>query len=130
MWFITFTRNESLFSSLVPYWIILSNKNKEEFMKEHQLVGDLCKHDKKGRIISRISLDTLNQIGIPISNGETKSILISNDITSIFLITTDGSLSNENKVKEMSALEIIISTKGGWKTVSYPFIKEKSLYHF
>lgn len=110
---------------ILPYWIILSDISKEQFMREYCLNGDLCKHNWAGQAVRRIDTDTLNHIGIPISNGETVSIDLIDNVISVFVITVDGSLSNEIKIKEMKTSNLVVSTKGGWRTVSYPILEEQ-----
>lgn len=119
------TRRKDLRSALFPYWIILSDCSKEQFMRKYDLSGDLCKHNRAGQPVNRIDIDSLKFSGIPISNGETVNIDLKDEVTSIFVITADGSLSNEILVEEMKTLNLVVSTKGGWRTVSYPALKEQ-----
>ena len=85
-------------------------------------MGDLCDHDKWGQPISRIEVSELDQIGIRIKNGQIMEVPVQEDTVSIFVITFSGSISNELLIDETKNT-ITITTKGGFKTVSYPHIE-------
>lgn len=121
---LTVTRKKSFRSFAVPYWIVPSVVSKEQFMKEHELAGDLCTHTSMGQPINRMEIDVLNRVGISISNGETIELNVTDNVVSIFVITINGSLSNEIKMKEIKMNRLFITTKGGLRTVCYPFIEE------
>lgn len=119
------TRKKMFRSALVPYLIIVSSVSKKEFMQEHNLQGDLCKLDDQGRPIGRIDINILERVGIAITNGETQEINITDTDRYIFVSTIDGSLSNEIKLNDIKMNKLLITTKGGITTASYPFIQEK-----
>ncbi|MBE6025375.1 MAG: hypothetical protein E7229_00530 [Clostridiales bacterium] len=115
-------RKRSFASALMPYWIVFSKIPKNSFLQSHGFVGDLCDHDKWGQPISRIEVSELDQIGIRIKNGQIMEVPVQEDTVSIFVITVDGSISNELLIDETKNT-ITITTKGGFKTVSYPHIE-------
>ncbi len=118
------TRKKSFRAALVPYWIVLSSEGKEKFMEQHHLAGDLSECDRMGQAINRIDVDVLNRVGTVILNGETKQVDITDDIKYIFVVTISGSISNEISINDIEMNKLCITTKGGFKTVSYPFIEE------
>ncbi len=122
---LTVTRKKQFRSSAVSYWIVLSDISKEQFSEKYCLNGDLCDHNGIGQAVSRLDTNILNQIGVPISNGETVCVDLADDTISVFAITLTGSLSNEIKVQEMKSSNLVVSTAGGWKTVCYPLLKEQ-----
>lgn len=122
---LTITRKKSLRACLVPYWIVISDVCKEQFMKDYKFNEDLCEHNGWGQPIDRMEVDTLNRIGIPIFNGKTVTIDLPVDAVSVFLLTASGSISNEIAIKEMKTSNLMVATKGGWKRVCYPFIEER-----
>ena len=115
-------RKRSFASALMPYWIVFSKIPKNSFLQSHGFVGDLCDHDKWGQPISRIEVSELDQIGIRIKNGQIMEVLVQDDTVSIFVITVDGSISNELLIDEIKGT-LTIKTKGGIKTVSFPHIE-------
>ena len=115
-------RKRSFASALMPYWIVFSKIPKTSFLQSHGFVGDLCDHDKWGQPISRIEVSELDQIGIRIKNGQIMEVPVQEDTVSIFVITFSGSISNELLIDETKNT-ITITTKGGFKTVSYPHIE-------
>ena len=115
-------RKRSFASALMPYWIVFSKISKTSFLQSHGFVGDLCDHDKWGQPISRIEVSELDQIGIRIKNGQIMEVPVQEDTVSIFVITFSGSISNELLIDETKNT-ITITTKGGFKTVSYPHIE-------
>ena len=122
---LTVTRKKSFLSCTVPYYIVFSDIPKDEFMTEYGLCGDLCKHNPMGQAISRIDIDTLNRIGMVLLNGRTVSVDLTDDVVSVFVITMTGSISNEIKINDLDSSQLIILTKGGWSTVSYPYIERQ-----
>lgn len=120
---ITITRRKSLRACVLPYFIVISAASKDRFMAEYGLSSDLCEIDRMGQAVSRIDRDTLNQIGIPILNGNTVSIDLTEDAASVFAVTMDGSLSNEIRLSELHSDNLVISTKGGWRTACYPVLE-------
>lgn len=115
-------RKRSFASALMPYWIVFSKILKTGFLQSHGFVGDLCDHDKFGQPISRIEVSELDQIGIRIKNGQIMEVLVPEDTVSVFVITFGGSISNELLIDEINDT-LTITTKGGFKTVSYPHIE-------
>ena len=115
-------RKRSFASALMPYWIVFSKIPKTSFLQSHGFVGDLCDHDKWGQPISRIEVSELDQIGIRIKNGQIIEVPVQDDTVSIFVITVSGSISNELLIDEINDT-LTIKTKGGFKTVSYPYIE-------
>lgn len=121
---ITITRKRKFASALMPYWIILSPAGKDEFMRRHHLEGDLCQHSETGMPIPRLDTAVLDGIGIRIANGETVDIEVDDSVKSIFASTMDGSLSNEIPVSSLSGGTLAVTTKGGFRTVSRPWLEE------
>ena len=115
-------RKRSFASALIPYWIVFSKIPKNRFLQSHGFVGDLCDHDKWGQPISRMELSELDQIGIRIENGQIMEVPLHEDAVSVFVVTVDGSISNELLIDEIKDA-ITITTKGGFKTVSCPHIE-------
>ena len=115
-------RKRSFASAFMPYWIVFSKISKTIFLQSHGFVGDMCDHDKWGQPISRIEVSELDQIGIRIKNGQIMEVPVPKDTVSIFVIAVGGSISNELLIDETSDT-LTITTKGGFKTVSYPHIE-------
>lgn len=116
------TRKHSFASALMPYWIIASNITKKQFLQSHELSEDLCDYDKFGQPISRIDISELDQIGIRINSGQSIKVPVQEDTISIYVIAIGGSLSNELFIDDIKDT-ITITTKGGFRTVSYPHIE-------
>lgn len=109
----------------MPYWIIVGFR-KDVFVQEYHLDGDLCKMDTSGRPISRIEIEELDRIGTRIKNGQILEISVADDAHHLFVSTMDGCLSNEINLDDCLKTDegrITITTKGGWKTLSYPFVE-------
>ena len=115
-------RKRSFRSALMPYWIVVSNISKNKFLQSHGFTGDLCDHDQFGQTVSRIEVSELDQIGIRIKNGQIIEVPVQEDAVSVFVITFGGSISNELLIDEINDT-LTITTKGGFKTVSYPHIE-------
>lgn len=115
-------RKRSFASALMPYWIVFSEIPKNSFLQSHGFVGDLCDHDKFGQPVSRIEVSELDQIGIRIKNGQIIEVPVQEDTVSIFVIAFGGSISNELLIEQIKDT-VTITTKGGFKTVSYPHIE-------
>ncbi|MCM1006713.1 MAG: hypothetical protein NC485_02095 [Ruminococcus flavefaciens] len=124
---IVIKRKRKFASALLPYWVI-TNINKKEFMCKYNLDGDLCKFNVMGQAIPRIEISILDSIGVRISNGQTVEIELDDEVETIFASTMDGCLSNEIKLKDFSineqSYEIFLSTKGGFKNLSYPYFEQ------
>ena len=56
-----------------------------------------------------------------IENGKTVDIPLSEKSAYLFASTMDGSLSNEIVIADLAKPEITMITKGGFRTVSYPW---------
>ena len=117
------TRKRSLASALMPYWVIVSDTGKKAFLQAHYLAGDICEHDRLGRPESRIDISELDGAGIRISNGQSLEIALPDDAVSVFACAIGGSLSNELLKEDIKGKEILITTKGGFNTVSYPHLE-------
>jgi len=116
-------RKRKLAGGLLPYWII-TKIPKEEFVEKYALEGDLCKMDKSGQPIPRIDVGELDKAGIRINNGQSLELELTRAEETIFIVTMDGCLSNEVWVRDYleSGKDVIITTKGGFKGVSYPVV--------
>lgn len=117
------TRKKKLASAMMPYWIIVSGLSKKEFMEQNHLEKDLCDTNITGFPIPRIHPMLVQTMGVRIENGQTVEIPIDDDVKSIFACTNEGSLSNEIPIENISSDELILSTKGGFKTTSYPYFE-------
>ena len=116
-------RKKKLASAVMPYWII-TNSSKKAFMLQHGFETDLTRHKWNGQAVSRIDICELDMIGNMIRNGETIELLMDDSECSLFACSADGSLSNEVTIGEYTTnpITVILTTKGGWRTVSYPFL--------
>lgn len=114
-------RKKKFASALMPFWII-TNISKADFMKRHQISDDIsCDIDQTGQPAPRIDFNP-DDYGVRILNGETIEIEISESTKSVFAITLDGLLSNEVTLNPtFTSYKIDLSTKGGFKTPSYPY---------
>ena len=94
-------------------------------MQRHGFEDDLCRHKWNGQAVARIEISELDKIGTRIKNGETIEFAVDDSINSFFACTMDGSLSNEVKICDVRRDQIteFLTTKGGWRTVSYPYFK-------
>lgn len=120
---IIITREKKFASAILPYWIITCI-SKQDFMLKHGFKEDLCEHERNGQAVSRIEINELDSIGIRIQNGETVEMIVDDDTNSFFACSMSGSLSNEVKMEGYIShpIAIKLTTKGGFKTVSYPFL--------
>lgn len=116
------TRKKKLASAMMPFWIIVSGLSKKEFMEQNHLEKDLCDTNITGFPIPRIHPMLVQTIGVRIENGQTVEIPIDDDVKSIFACTNEGSLSNEISIENIND-ELILTTKGGFKTTSYPYFE-------
>ena len=119
MYTVQIRRKKKMASALMPYWIIAADR--ETFMKQHGLEGDLCEQSSAGFPVGRISTDVLDEAGVRIRNGETITLQLEEPAARLFASTMDGCLSNEVTVTEDTVLTL--TTKGGWKTVSRPWFE-------
>ncbi len=126
---ITITRKGKFASCLMPYWIITC-MTKDAFKKRFGIDSDVCDIGKDAHPINRISgnpygsPEVLDEIGTRILNGKTITLEIDDNVRSIFATTSTGSLSNEVVIAEPEERKLTITTKGGWKTVSYPYFEK------
>lgn len=121
---ISVTRKKKFAGAVMPYWIIFQ-KSKADFMSEFGLQDDACKMSEAGFPVSRIDIHELDCIGTRIMNGQTIELELADDITTLFVSTMDGYLSNEINVDEYitPGKAAVINTKGGFKDISYPVIE-------
>ena len=117
-------REKKFASALLPYWII-TNISKRDFMHQHGFDNDLCQYQRNGHAASRIEICELDRIGRRINHGEIVELLLDDSTESLFACSVDGSLSNEIIFEDDKddPIKLALTTKGGWKTVSYPFFK-------
>lgn len=124
---IVVAREKKLASALMPYWVIPGSK--QAFMQQFRLYGDLAGHDAFGQPIYRIDVAVLDANGVRIKNGEQIVLDLNDNIYSVFASTQSGSLSNEvilqggQLVEGIETYYIKMTTKGGFKTVSYPWLE-------
>jgi len=117
-------RKKKFAGAVMPYWIIYS-KAKDDFMAEFGLDGDLCEMSESGFPISRIDIQELDRLGTRIMNGQTIELALADDVSSLFVSTMDGCLSNEINIDERiaSGNRVIINTKGGFKNLPHPVVE-------
>ena len=126
---ITIRRKKKLGNALMPYWII-TGMTKDAFKQAFHLPGDLVRRDQAGMPISRLgsSLDDavriLDALGTRIANGKTLVIEAEPTVQSVFAVSIDGVISNEIPIGNVEKYNLLLTPKGGWKTVSYPFLEE------
>ena len=126
---LTITRKRKFASALMPFWIIVSRETRQAFMDAHGIESPLGTHDALGQPVPRIAVEELDQIGIRnknirISNGQTIEVPVEDDAVSLFVSTMDGSLSNEIRPDTMTGRTLVITVRGGFTTVSYPYLEE------
>lgn len=121
------TREKKIASALMLYWVIPGSK--QAFMQQFGLVGDLTEHDAFGQPLYRIDITVLDANGARIKNGEQIALDLNDSIFSVFACTRSGSLSNEvylqsgQLVGGIETYYLKMTTKGGFKTVSYPWFE-------
>ena len=118
-------RKKAFAGSLLPYWIIVGI-SKASFMQNYDIDGDLCDMDTWGNAVSRIDIEELDKIGTRINNGQVIELPVEDDVSSLFVITMDGCLSNEIDIDDClktNEKQAIIKTKGGFKKLSYPVVE-------
>lgn len=121
------TREKKFASSLVPYWVIPGSK--EAFMQQFGLFGDISGHNALGQPLNRIDTAVLDANGARIKNGEQIVLDLNDNIYSVFASTMAGSLSNEvylqggQFVDGIETYYLKMITKGGFKTVSFPWFE-------
>ena len=118
---IVVTRKKKLASAMMPYWII-AGPSKASFKEAHGFQSDLCEMAESGFAVSRISVEELDSIGTRIGNGQTIELEVPDDVSTLFVSTMDGCLSNEAAV---DGREIIVSTAGGFRKLPCPVIEVK-----
>ncbi len=121
------TRQKKLASSLMPYWVIPGSK--QAFMAQFGLYGDIVQYGALGQPIQRIDIAVLDANGARIKNGEQIVLDLNDNVYTVFASTQSGSLSNEVYLQGGQFIDGIetyylnMTTKGGMKTVSYPWFE-------
>ncbi len=118
------TRKKKLANAIVPYWI-MTHKNKTEFMSEYELKGDACKMSMLGGPVSRLDMQVLDRFGIRIMNGQSIELELPDEITTLFVSTMHGYLSNEINIDKYIASgdSVVINTNGGFINLPHPVIE-------
>ncbi len=121
-------RKRKFASALMPFWII-TTMTKDEFKQRFGLAGDAAGVDSLGQPVSRLGaslqegIGILDSIGNRIGNGKTVSLLVGDDVRTVFASTGDGGLSNEIGLGEGSEFCLTLTVRGGWKTASLPYFE-------
>jgi hypothetical protein len=119
------TRKKKFACALMPYWVIPGSK--QAFKTQFGIYEDIGQHDFFGQPISRIDPAVLEANGRMIRSGEQIAIDLDDNVFTIFASTLQGSLSNEvylqggQLVNGIETFYLNMTTKGGMKTVSYPW---------
>ena len=122
---IQITRKKKFASALMDYWIITS-MSKEDFMKKFGLEGDMCGQTEAGFPVPRIpDVSELDAVGTRIGNGQTIELELDDSVHTLFASTFDGNLSNEINLDECVSSHLTVTTKGGFKNISYPLILQE-----
>ena len=121
---LTITRKRAFASALMPFWIIVSRESRQAFMEAHGMDTPLGKHDALGQPVQRITVEELDQTGIRINNGQTVEVTVEDGEAFLFVSTMDGSLSDEIRIDAMKGNALVITVRGGFKTISYPHLEE------
>ena len=121
---VTVQRKQKFASAWMPYWLI-TGISKKDFMNRLGLEGDLCTHTIMGQPVSRIDISILDTIGTRIENGKTVELTLGDDVRTIFASSMDGSLSNEVILQDADTQHLTLTTKGGFKTVNYPYFEQE-----
>ena len=115
-------------SALMPYWII-TDISKSTFMEQQGLSEDILDALLQGKTAIRLNQSELDRIGSRILNGHTIKLEISESVDTLFACTITGFLSKEIHISDFNATEndpIIITTAGGWNTLSGPVFVESN----
>lgn len=121
------TRKKKFASSLMPYWVIPGSK--QAFKAQFGIYEDIGKNDLLGQPVQRIDPAVLDANGARIKNGEQIVLDLADNICTVFASTMTGSLSNEvylqggQFVDGVETYYLNMTTKGGMKTVSYPWFE-------
>ena len=117
-------RKKKFAGVVMPYWIIFS-KSTDDFKAEFGFSGDLCEMSESGFPVSRIDIQELDRLGTRIMNGQTIELELDDDVSSLFISTMDGCLSNEINIDERiaSGNMVVINTKGGFKNLPHPVVE-------
>lgn len=124
---IVVTRVGKFASVVMPFWVIPGSK--QAFMAQFGLVGDLCSVDRHGQPVARIDIGTLDANGTRIKSGDQIMLNVGDEISSVFAATQTGSLSDEvilqngQLIGGIETYYLTLSTKGGFRTVSYPWFE-------
>ena len=110
-------------SALLPFWIVFGIE-KSQFMKLFHLQDDLTCDLDVAFPISRLGEKNLAEYGVPIRVGKTLTIISHHNISSLFVMTREGLLSNEVCFEsETDRCKVEISVEGGWRTPSHPIVR-------
>lgn len=115
--------------ALLTYWII-TRVSKEEFVAKFNLVKDKYASDNNSSTMTKINISAtdLDKIGVKISNGQTLELYMYDNVETIFVTTIDGRVTDEIVLDDFLTDEgdykICLSTKGGFKNISYPYFKK------
>ncbi len=112
------------FSSVfLPFWIVFG-VDKGQFMKLFHLQDDLTCEMDGAYPLSRLGESNPTEYGVPIFAGKALTIVSDRSIPSLFVMTSEGLLSNEVCFdSEADRCEIEISVEGGWRSPSHPVVR-------
>ena len=120
---IHFKRLAKFRSSLVPFWVILGIR-KSQFMELARPNDDPERTDSSEEVYDHAYDLDLNQYGFMIWSGKEKTITVSDDEISLFVMADYTVLSNEVIIPQGSEqVEIEISLEGGWNTPVNPIVR-------
>ena len=119
----TVVRKRKFAGGIMPYWIIVAMR-KEVFMERYGLQGDMCEMSSAGFPVPRMNAEELDRLGPRIMSGQTMEIEVHDDISTLFISTVDGCLSEEISIDPYvaSGNEIVVTTRGGFKSLPHPVI--------
>lgn len=123
---IVFHRKKKFASCAVPFYIIFTS-TKQGFIKKYALnAHNDYRLNGFGRATVKADFSQC-EYEIPIKNGETLEMELSDNINSVFAMTYEGLLSNELALDKTAApIKVVISAKGGWGKPSYPVLTQLS----
>lgn len=115
---LTVEREKSFVSCRMNYWIVLKYAKDEMISRDWKIT-----YDKNGNPAAPADFNP-NDYGTPIANGGTVAFNLDDKVESVFAVTMDGLFSNEIKLDpQPDHIEVIITTKGGWKTPGCPYLE-------
>jgi hypothetical protein len=121
------TRKKKFACALMPYWVIPGSK--QAFKTQFGIYEDIGLHDGFGQPVQRIDPAVLDANGVRIGNGGQIAIDLDDSVFTVFASTMQGSLSNEvylqggQLVNGIETYYLNMTTKGGVKTVGYPWFE-------